>query len=162
MDTLTVSPDHGKAILMAWLELGPGKCCSPKYKEQSLQKILCSMKAQRPRKGMGCRKGIDGESMVIGHNCHEARAYCSDGHMNKAKTPLLGEGAFWRWFTVLMLKSPVQTLQKTSGSTDMDISSLTLIKIPSNLGPLKTTDICGHRTRKGESGHSKNAVCIKG
>lgn len=60
------------------LEPGPGKHSSlKKIEEQGLQRILGSMKVQRPRRGVRCREGPGCESMVIGCHLHETRAYCA-------------------------------------------------------------------------------------
>lgn len=58
--------------------------------------------------------------------------------------------------------SPFQMLQERSGSIYIEIYSLTLMEIPSNQGPLKTTGMHGHRSRNRESGHIKDAACLKG
>ena len=56
---------------------------------------------------MGYRKWMGCESMMTGCDLPEIRVYYSNGSMCKAKTPLLGERTFWKWFRVLMARKPV-------------------------------------------------------
>ena len=65
------------------------------------------MNTRRPRKEMGYRKWMGCESMMTGCDLPEIRVYYSNGSMCKAKTPLLGERTFWKWFRVLMARKPV-------------------------------------------------------